>query len=462
MHLQRVSVRLGEWRLLHALCDCTLLAGVALAVGKRSEPPYPAASVLASAAALVGLWLFFAGVLDAYHIGVLRHPFRTAYVACLVHLATSCAFVLFARFTGGFLPILRPRISEIGIVLLAIVPIAATRALGARLLTHETLRRRVAVIGSGTARAEMVTALEEWGGGAFELVACIASGDPGTTGEDLAAFGTTGGNLVATVEGLGIDQLVLANPAQAPELLRELSICHERGVQITPMFALYQDLTGRIPIGHLGADWFVALTGRSDGRWRAYATVKRAADLTLALLALMLLIPLFPVVALAIRLDSPGPIFFRQIRLGRAGRRFAIVKFRSMRQDAEDDSGARWATGNDARVTRVGRLLRRTHLDELPQFWNVAMGDMALVGPRPERPEFEHLLEREVPFFRARRAVRPGMTGWAQVHAGYGNSVEDVRRKVEYDLYYVKHQSLYLDLLILVRTIAVIARLGGT
>jgi lipopolysaccharide/colanic/teichoic acid biosynthesis glycosyltransferase len=168
-----------------------------------------------------------------------------------------------------------------------------------------------------------------------------------------------------------------------------------------------------------------------------------------------------PCVALANRIWCPGPLFYHQERVGKGGKRFSVVKFRSMVLDAEADSGAVWACDGDTRVTPVGRVLRRTRLDELPQMWNVLRGEMSLVGPRPERPEFVADLLRQVPFYQARHAVRPGVTGWAQVRYGYGSSVQDALVKLQYDLYYIKHQSLYLELSILVKTAAEMLRFRG-
>jgi exopolysaccharide biosynthesis polyprenyl glycosylphosphotransferase len=249
---------------------------------------------------------------------------------------------------------------------------------------------------------------------------------------------------------------------QTGPLVRTLSLLHEQGTQITPMFALYQDLTGRVPVSHLGDMSFVALPANVKSTARTYQVVKRWFDFTLALVVLLLAAPLFLLIALAIKLDSPGRVFFTQVRVGRGGKAFRIIKFRSMYSDAEAATGAVWAASYDRRVTRIGRFLRKSRLDEIPQILNVLRGDMSFVGPRPERPEFDEELEREIPFYRARRAVRPGLTGWAQVNHGYGNSLQDALRKVEYDLYYIKNESPYLDLLILLRTVAVVLKLGGT
>ena len=175
-------------------------------------------------------------------------------------------------------------------------------------------------------------------------------------------------------------------------------------------------------------------------------------DLILASLGMLVLAVLFPLIALAIYLDSPGPIFYTQERVGKGGRVFRIYKFRSMVPDAEKGRAV-WAQENDPRVTRVGRILRRTHLDEFPQFWNILKGEMSAVGPRPERPEFVEELAREIPFYRVRHAVKPGMAGWALVKYGYASSKEDALIRLQYDLYYIKHWSPWLDLVILCKTV---------
>jgi lipopolysaccharide/colanic/teichoic acid biosynthesis glycosyltransferase len=192
-----------------------------------------------------------------------------------------------------------------------------------------------------------------------------------------------------------------------------------------------------------------------------FLVAQRALDLAGGLAGLALLVLLLPWVALAIRLASTGPVFYRQVRAGPRGRTFRLLKFRTMIDGAEADGLARWASAGDARVTRVGRFLRRTRLDELPQIWNVLNGDMSLVGPRPERPELIALLEQKIPFYRARLLVKPGLTGWAQINYGYGRSVEDAQVKLQYDLYYIKHQSLWLELTILLRTVEVVLGMKG-
>jgi len=238
--------------------------------------------------------------------------------------------------------------------------------------------------------------------------------------------------------------------------------CNERGIQITPMPILYEQMTGRVAVEHVGDNWLVVLPVNGVSVFSPFMLFKRLADVIVSVLGLVLLSVVLPFVALAIYLESPGPIFYAQERVGRAGRIFRLIKLRSMVPSAEQDGQPRWARRNDERVTRVGRFLRRTRLDELPQFLNVLRGEMSLIGPRPERPEFVAELQKRIPFYRSRLAVRPGLTGWAQVNYPYGSSVEDALIKLQYDLYYIKHQSFYLDLLILLKTIGVVLSFQGT
>jgi lipopolysaccharide/colanic/teichoic acid biosynthesis glycosyltransferase len=193
-----------------------------------------------------------------------------------------------------------------------------------------------------------------------------------------------------------------------------------------------------------------------------YSPLKRLIDLLIAVVGLAGYLLLFPLIALIIRLDSPGPILFRQERLGKGGHPFWIWKFRTMVLDAEGDGEARWASPEDPRATRVGKWMRRTRLDEIPQFWNVLLGEMSLIGPRPERPALIAQLEKQIPFYRARLLIKPGLTGWSQVNYGYVRSVKDTVLKLEYDLYYIRHRSLLLDVKILLRSLGTILRFQGS
>jgi exopolysaccharide biosynthesis polyprenyl glycosylphosphotransferase len=471
---KRAGLGMGERRLFQMLCDWVVLGAGGFLIASVDGRLHDSGSVLLSVGINVVLWFFFADAFEAYRIPVIQSTFRSWYTVSKVLVLTVGFYALLAWIVGGSFPVIRPRVSETFETLLLVLPLLVERSLVSSLLTHAPLRRRVVVVGANRDGFEMGDALAHYDGKTYEFLgyfddetrspSIIDSRAPSSTGRNrqrIAQLVWPTSELLPIHENIGVDQVVLANPVQTVSLLSTLSLLHERGVQITPMFALYQDLTGRVPVSHLGDDWYVALPAHVKKNNRTYMLVKRTADIAMALVALVACSPVFPLVALAVKLDSPGPIFFRQVRVGRGGKLFKIAKFRTMRRDAEAKTGAVWATDSDPRITRVGKFLRKSRLDEVPQLWNVLVGDMSYVGPRPERPEFDEELEREIPFYRARRAVRPGLTGWAQVSHGYGNTLLDALRKVEYDLYYIKNASLYLDLLILLRTVAVVLRLGG-
>jgi sugar transferase (PEP-CTERM system associated) len=222
-------------------------------------------------------------------------------------------------------------------------------------------------------------------------------------------------------------------------------------VHIEEAASWLEKISGKIDVDHLSPSWMIFAEGfRSSQLSRM---LRRMLNVLASLVGLLLSLPLLPFVVLAIRLDSAGPVLYRQLRVGYLGRQFVCYKFRTMQPDAEADSGPTWAGDNDPRITRVGKLLRTTRLDEIPQLWCVLRGDMALVGPRPERPEFVDWLSREIPYYGARHVVRPGITGWAQVRYKYGNTLEDSLQKLQYDLFYIKNSSLGLDILIIFQTV---------
>ena len=255
---------------------------------------------------------------------------------------------------------------------------------------------------------------------------------------------------------LGTKTAILAmSKKRPPQLIKQLLECRLKGVTILDMPAVYEQLTRRVPVEHIRDEWVIFATGFYLVLNDYVQKIKRLIDFGVSSFLLLVSLPLMAMTALAIRLDSAGPIFFKQERVGKDDRVFTIWKFRSMQSDAEKD-GAMWAGEKDPRITRVGKWIRLVRIDELPQFFNVFRGEMSLIGPRPERPEFVKQLEEKIPYYHLRHAVRPGITGWAQVSYRYGASVEDARFKLEYDLYYVKNMSLLLDLKILLRTIGVV------
>jgi len=236
--------------------------------------------------------------------------------------------------------------------------------------------------------------------------------------------------------------------------LQDVLNCKLSGVEVVDSPTFYEQLTGKLLIENITPSWFIFSHGfRVTYLFRIY---KRAIDIISSMIGLILTLPLFPVLALLIKLESPGPVFFRQVRVGEREKEFVLYKFRSMGQDAESKTGAVWAEKNDPRVTRFGRFLRNSRLDELPQLINVFKGEMSLVGPRPERPEFVAKLKEIIPFFSERHFIKPGLTGWAQVRYSYGSSVEDAIEKLRYDLYYIKNISLAFDFMIAIETVKVV------
>jgi exopolysaccharide biosynthesis polyprenyl glycosylphosphotransferase len=227
------------------------------------------------------------------------------------------------------------------------------------------------------------------------------------------------------------------------------------GQPVQDLSNFYEGTWRKVPIYYLEHDWFVMSEGFGLIHNPIGLRVKRLADVLLSTLLLLITWPFMLLTALAVKLESPGPAIYCQVRTGKSGEDFVIYKFRSMRSDAEKD-GAQWASAKDSRVTKVGRFIRLTRLDELPQLWNVFRGDMSFVGPRPERPEFNQDLEKKIPFYNLRHLVRPGITGWAQVLYPYGASVEDAKEKLQYDLFYIKNYSLFLDMMIVLKTISVV------
>lgn len=230
------------------------------------------------------------------------------------------------------------------------------------------------------------------------------------------------------------------------------------GVSIEDASAILERLTGTLPLEGLSPSTLIFSEGFKIRAWRQ--VLRRLLSILTATVGLLICLPFIPLIVLAVRLSSPGPVFFRQTRVGRRGRPFTAFKFRTMRQDAEA-AGAVWASKNDPRITRVGGFMRKTRLDEIPQLWNVLRGDMAFVGPRPERPEFVQWLSKEIPYYDLRHMIRPGITGWAQVRYQYGATLEETKQKLEYDLYYLKHISIGLDLLIMFETIKTIVLRRG-
>lgn len=331
---------------------------------------------------------------------------------------------------------------------LAGVGILSGRLVCRRVLANDTLATPIVLVIGGEALRLVWSEVETNLGTLYRIVGIV---DPTERDAGQRLWSLTSSRLV--------DQIVLGvRDEVSRDLFRDLLRCHEAGASVRSLADLYEELTGRLLLDQLGHTWLMALPMRSETS-RLYAAVKRTTDVLVASVVLALSLPLLPFLAAAIWIDDRGPVFFRQVRVGQYGRPFEIVKLRTMRRDATPDG--HWTDARDPRVTRVGRWLRRLHLDELPQAWSILRGDMSLVGPRPEQPHYVERLRQAIDFYGTRLSVRPGLTGWAQVNYGYGDGVDGARVKLSYDLYYIKRQSVSLDLLILGRTALTVLSLGG-
>jgi len=329
------------------------------------------------------------------------------------------------------------------------------RSLYIRFYTSSGQSRRVLVVGAGKAGHTIAGVFLSQNPPPFVLIGFIDD-DPQKLGQSIYDFPVISQSfeLLDIIDKYKISDIIIAiSGTMQGTTFQTILDAQEQGVEVTRMPTLYEEMTGRVPIHHLESDWVIRSFVDEARVSGMYLLVKRLIDILGGLVGLAIFIVIFPFTALATLLDSGFPIFYSQIRSGRGGGVFKIYKFRTMRQDAEADGQARLAEKNDPRVTIVGNFLRRTRLDEFPQFWNVLRGEVSLVGPRAERPELVDEFQKQIPFYRARLLVKPGLTGWAQINYGYVSTVGDTAVKLEYDLFYIKHRTIGMDLTIILRTI---------
>ncbi len=347
-----------------------------------------------------------------------------------------------------------PRRGVLYFLVLVILLTLAWRWLYIRIFTAPDFLRRALVIGAGESGITLLNVVHAINPPPFTTVGFIED-NPAKQDVEIDGCRVLGDNskLLPLIEQEAVTDIIVAilGPMNGA-MFQAILDAQERGILITRMPVAYEELLGRLPINHLESDWLVRSFVDEVRIPPLYAISKRLLDFSGSLLGLLGFLVIYPWVALAIMIESGRPVIYIQERLGQGGNKYWVLKFRTMSQDAEADGEAHWAMEGDPRTTKVGKFLRKTHLDEFPQFWNVLKGEMSLVGPRPERPKLVDDLQKQIPFYRARLLAKPGITGWAQINYGKGASVEGSAEKLEYDLYYIKHRSLLMDLWIILRT----------
>jgi sugar transferase (PEP-CTERM system associated) len=378
---------------------------------------------------------------SSYSAAKLEQAFRMLFALGLVALVLASV----TYFSPGFLP--GKNSAVFGLVILAVAMFCWRSAYG-WLVCQPFLSERVYVVGTGDRAQRLLNGLRREGLG-IEVVGWTGNIEGELTREAVA------NHLVGLARDKRLHRVIVAMPDRRGTLpVEELLALRLAGVKVEEATSWLEKITGRIEVEQLYPSWLIFAEGfRFSILNRG---LRRLLNVIAALFGLVLSLPLLPFIALAVKLGSGGPALYRQKRVGQGGKVFYCYKFRTMRKDAEADTGATWATDDDPRITRVGKFLRTSRLDEIPQLWCVLKGDMSFVGPRPERPEFVEWLTKEIPYYGVRHVVRPGITGWAQVQYKYGNTLEDAREKLQYDLFYIKNASVGLDLLILFQTIKIV------
>lgn len=317
------------------------------------------------------------------------------------------------------------------------------------LIQQPYMQEKVYVLGTGERAQRLVQGLRQRRELGVDVIGWSGNVEGAITRESAAD------HLMELAKAHRVHRVIVAMPDRRGTIpMQELLQLRLSGVSIEEATSWLEKISGRIEVEQLYPSWLIFAEGFRFSS--SFNLMRRILSTLMSLTLLLVVLPLLPFVILAIKLGSKGPVLYRQKRVGRAGRTFYCYKFRTMRQDAEADTGPTWAGDDDPRITRVGKFLRASRLDEIPQLWCVFKGDMAFVGPRPERPEFVEWLSKEIPYYGVRHAVRPGITGWAQISYKYGNTVEDAKQKLQYDLFYIKNASLGLDILIMLQTIKIV------
>lgn len=397
---------------------------------------------------------------DIHRAGNWGDSVRGVAMATLIGLGLY--LLLFFYFTDPPRSLL-PRRGVAGFFIAAPVFTLIWRFLYIRIFTAPAFMRRVLLVGGGKAGETLLKVIDDLWPPPFFLVGIIDD-DPqkiGTEIEDQPVFGGSD-MLLEIVERENVSDIIVAISGEMQgSTFQNLLDAQEGGIEISRMPVVYEELLGRVPIRLLETDWILRSFVDQSRASEFYELGKRILDIIGGLIGVVFMLITLPFISIGILLDSGWPVFYSQTRAGRGAQEYRILKFRTMHQDAEPDGIPQWATEDDERATRFGKVLRRTHLDELPQFINVLRGEMSLVGPRAERPELVDLFQQHVPFYRARLLVKPGISGWAQVNFGYASTIDETVVKLEFDLHYIKHRSVLTDFVILLRTPSTVLGLRG-
>jgi len=333
--------------------------------------------------------------------------------------------------------------------LLVTITLFGWRMMYAWLAQQPYLRERVYVLGMGERAQRLVNGLRTRSELGVEVAGWSGNVEGPMTREAIAA------HLMELMRGHGVHRVIVAMDDRRGTLpVMDMLQLRLNGIKIEEATSWLEKISGRIEVDNLYPSWLIFADGFRFSA--SFMLLRRIIAIAASGVLLLLVLPIIPFVILAIKLDSRGPALYRQKRVGLGGKSFYCYKFRTMRRDAEADTGATWALDDDPRITKIGKFLRTSRLDEIPQLWCVLKGDMSFVGPRPERPEFVEMLAKEIPFYGVRNGVRPGITGWAQVRYKYGNTIADAKEKLQYDLYYIKNMSLGLDIMIMFQTIKIV------
>ncbi len=394
---------------------------------------------------------------DVHRAGKFRETLKGIGLAVLIY-ALVYLLIYFSSAPNSL-----PRRGVSFFIIFAAIFTLVWRSLYIRLFLAPHLLRRVLIVGAGHAGKTIIGVISDQWPPPFNVIGLIDD-DPKKQGKKVGNFPVLGSshNLLDVIEAQQITDLILAISGEMKgEMFQSILTAQERGVNLTPMPQVYEEILMRVPIFLLEAEWIVRSFVEKTHNSTLYHLSKNLIDFAGGLIGTFIMIGFFPFISLIILLESGFPIFFTQKRLGRGGQPYKIIKFRTMERDAERDGQARMAEENDSRVTKFGWFLRRTHLDELPQFINVLRGEMSLVGPRAERPQMVEFFQKEIPFYRARLLVKPGITGWAQINYGYAGTVDETAVKLEYDLYYIEQRNLFMDISILLRTIGTVLGFKG-